>query len=723
MERKYSRDGAVKSARMVRRLLSACLALSLLLPATAAAADLSFSEIFNSVPPWGTQPSHVTWAPDARSFLYVLRTQDARDVLPVWQYDVAAKRARILIDPKAYGRDAGTPADLVWSPDAKFLAFTLRGTLYVRDLSTNLDRVVAKDAADPQWSPDSSRIAYVHDADLYVASLQPDLRVRRLTTGGKPDEILNGELDWVYPEELSTPHGYAWSPDGGSIAYMRLDERPVTAFPIVDFLPPDNRLSFERYPLAGERNPAVSLHVVDLPSGRDTLVYDAAKRDEYLPFFGWKPNSNVLLAELLDRAQLHLRVLAWNRINDKPDTVLRQTGDKWIDDVALPVWLENGASLWVLDRGKTAGLFLRSSSGALTRLTSDSFRVFDIAGYDSRKHLAYVNAAYPTRRDRSLLAISISGGQPVNVTPAAGSHGVTLAPDASAFVDTHSTLNDPPQTDLVSISGNLVAAIAPASQTLRAQLLPTQMLSVDSKYGKLDATMLRPPGFDPSKKYPVIVYVYGGPDAPVTADGFGYMRGLYHQMLARSGFIVFSLDGPASQVDNSANVRLLYHNFGPGSLLGQRIGVEYLHSLPYVDAGRIGIWGWSFGGYETTYALTHTDLFKAGVAGAPVTDWHLYDTIYTERYMGRPQDDPNAYDANSSALAAAKLDGHLLIVHGTSDDNVHIANSMMFLQDAITSDNTNVNFMVYPRQRHGFSQLADWKAVYQRMLNWWKTRL
>jgi dipeptidyl-peptidase-4 len=201
------------------------------------------------------------------------------------------------------------------------------------------------------------------------------------------------------------------------------------------------------------------------------------------------------------------------------------------------------------------------------------------------------------------------------------------------------------------------------------------------------------------------------------------MRGLYHQMPARKGFIVFSLDGPASQVDNSANVRLLYHNFGQGSLLGQRIAVEYLRSLPYVDASRIGIWGWSFGGYETTYALTHTSLFKAGVAGAPVTDWHLYDSIYTERYMGRPQDDPNAYDTNSSALAAANLQGHLLIVHGTSDDNVHMANSITFLQNAIESDKTQVDFMAYPRQRHGFSQLADWRAVYQRMMDWWVEHL
>ncbi|HEY9179441.1 MAG TPA: DPP IV N-terminal domain-containing protein [Candidatus Baltobacteraceae bacterium] len=697
--------------------------LALLCPATAPAADLTTDEVFAVNPPWGAQPSAVTWAPDARSFLYVLRTQQSREPVPVWQYDVARRQARILIDPRAYGRGAETPANLVWSPGSAFLAFTERNVLYVRDMATNMDRVVAKDASAPQWSPDNRRIAYVHDEDLYVATLLPHLRVQRLTGGGIDNTILNGDLDWVYPEELGTAHGYAWSPDGRSIAYMRMDERPVTAFPIVDFLKPDNTVTYQRYPLAGERNPAVTLHLVDLASGRDTLLYDAAAHDEYLPHFAWRPASNELLAEILDRAQLHLRVIAWEGRATKPRTLLEQTGNKWIDAVPLPQWTASGESLWVLDRGTTAGLFARSAGGALQRLTPATFRVFSLLGYDAHARIAFVSAAYPTRRDRSVLAVPLSGSPFVNLTPAAGAHSVSIAPDASAMLDTYSTLDDPPQTDLLSSSGRVLATVVARSGALAQQLLPTQMIGVDSQYGKLDALMLRPPGFDPARKYPVVIYVYGGPEAPTTADEFGNMRGLYHQLLAREGFIVFSLDGPASQVDSSANVRLLYHNFGPGSLLGQRIAVQYLRSLPYVDPSRIGIWGWSFGGYETTYALTHTDLFHAGVAGAPVTDWHLYDTIYTERYMGRPQDDAHAYDASSSALAAGKLHGRLLIVHGTSDDNVHMANTITFLQNAIAGDQTHVNFMAYPRQRHGFTDLADWRALYERMLRWWSANL
>jgi dipeptidyl-peptidase-4 len=317
----------------------------------------------------------------------------------------------------------------------------------------------------------------------------------------------------------------------------------------------------------------------------------------------------------------------------------------------------------------------------------------------------------------------LSGGSPENLTPAPGNHAVVISPTTDLFVDTHSTFDDPPQTDLVAANGTPRATLAPRNDSLRAQLLRVQMLSIDSNYGKLDAFMIRPPDFDPARKYPVIAYVYGGPESPTTANAFGNARGLYHQLLARRGFIVFSIDGPASQIDNDAHARLLYHNLGPGSLLGQEIGVNYLRSLPYVDASRIGIWGWSFGGYEAAYALTHSTLFKAGAAGAPVTDWRLYDSIYTERYMGAPQDDSRAYDTSSVVKAAADLHGDLLISHGTSDDNVHMANSMALLQAFIAAGKTRVDFAPYPGQKHGFTALDDLRRLYAQMLEWWSAHL
>jgi dipeptidyl-peptidase-4 len=707
---------------MMRRFLATLTGLALLAGAAAYAAPLTADEAFGASPPWGAQPSRITWSPDGSSFLYVLPTQNAQQPLPLRQYDVRTAQSRVVVDPAAYGGKPKTPSDVTWAPDGRSFAFTLSGTLYVRDLSTGLDRTVATGVEDALWSPRGGAIAYTHQADLYLAVLSPELRVTRLTKGGIPDTILNGDLDWVYPEELGIVHGFAWSPDGRRIAYMTMDERRVTNFPIVDFLPHDNKLIVQRYPLAGEQNPRVSLKILDLQTRSSKTLYDAGPRDEYLAAFGWKPGSQTLVAELLDRAQQHLRVLAWDRTDSAPATLYAQSDPDWVDAIALPMWLHDGSSLWVLARDNVWGLYVRNRAGELRRINA-GYRIFDLLGLDEKRGVAYVTAAFPTRRDRSLLAIPFSGEPAQDLTPSAGVHAVWLSPALNLFVETRSTLNDPPQTDLVSTSGSVRATLAPEDRTLRAQMLPAQMLSVDSQYGKLDAYMIRPPDFDPHRRYPVVIYVYGGPATPTTANGFGYMRGMYHQLLAQHGFIVFSIDGPASQIDNEAHVRLLYHNFGPASLAGQEIGVQYLRSLPYVDASRIGIWGWSFGGFETAYALTHTTLFKAGAAGAPVTDWHLYDTIYTERYMGTPQSDAKAYDMSSVLTAASALHGDLLISHGTSDDNVHMANSISLLQELVQSDERNVDFMAYPRQHHGFSALADSRQLYEHMLEWWTQHL
>ena len=715
---------------MVRGLLAGILSLGLLCAVPAVpAGEITLDSVFAATPPWGAQPSSIVWSPDGRSFLYVLTSQDPYSMLPMIQYDVASGNSRVVIDPHAYGKQAKTPSSVAWSPDGKRISFIVNDTLYVRDVATNLDRTVEKDVDDALWSPRSDAIAFVKNADLYVARLDPKLAIHRLTTGGAEDGLMNGDLDWVYPEELGTEHAFAWSPDARSIAYVQMDERGVTNFPIADFLNTDNSVKTQRYPLAGERNPRVALRLIEVSGDHDRLVYDAGSRDEYLPFFGWKPASDTLIAETLDRSQQHLRVLAWTHGEGQPQTLYSQNDSKWVGavegngDVTLPTWLTDGSSLWLLDRDGQTGLYLRLSNGRLHRLTG-KYRVLSLLAVDARTGYAYVEAAYPTRRDQALLRIPVRGGALLNMTPSAGTHEISMAPNASFFVDQHSTLNDPPQSDLVETSTNTVRdTLARENQDLRAALLPTRMLSVDSAYGKLDAIMIQPPNFDPQHKYPVIIYVYGGPTAPTTGNRFGEQRGLYHQLLAQHGFIVFSIDGPASQVDNDAHVQLLYHNFGPGSLLGQQIGVQYLRSLPYVDASRIGIWGWSFGGYETIYALTHTDLFKAGVAVAPVTDWHYYDSIYTERYMGLPQNDEKDYDASSNVKAAAKLHGDLLISHGTSDDNVHMANTISLLQAFIDADKTNVDFYVYPRKTHSIAGLAQRRHLYEHMLNWWVEHL
>ncbi|MFN2448483.1 MAG: DPP IV N-terminal domain-containing protein [Candidatus Baltobacteraceae bacterium] len=695
---------------------SACMVFGLAL-----AAALTFDQIFGAQPPWGSQPERVQWAPAGTSVLYVLPTQDGAQAVPVLQLDLQTRQARVLIDPARYGRKARTPAHVSWSPDGRRVAFSINGTVYVRDMATGFDRTIAHDAGDILWSPQSDALAYTRHANLFLTRLEAKLRTVQLTEDGEPGAVLNGELDWVYPEELGIEHGFAWSPSGKAIAYLRLDERGVTNFPIVDFLTAVNTVTYQRYPLPGERNPRGALHVIDVSTGADRTLYDAAARDEYVSAFAWKPKADVLVAQLLDRSQQDVRFLQWGAARN-PETLYTQHSNTWVDTIALPLWLQDGTSVWILDRANVKSLYRRGRDGSFAKLER-AFHVFQLLGADESQHRVFVSAAYPTRRDRALLAVPLDGGPLQNVTPQPGDHAVSLAPSTDAFVDTFSTLNDPPQTDVRRISGDVITTLAPRSGELRSELLPVQLVQVDSSYGPLDAYLIEPPGFDASKRYPAIVYAYGGPEAPTTSNRFGRMRGLYHQMLARAGFIVFSIDGPASQYGNSNGVRLLYKNFGPGSLLGQEAGAQYLRSLPFVDGARLGIWGWSFGGFETLYALTHRSSFKAGVAGSPVSDWHLYDSIYTERYMGLPQKNAAAYERSSVLAALPQLHGSVLVNHGTADDNVHMANSIAFLQAAVAAGKTPVDFFAYPRQLHGYTSLLSLRHIYEHMLEWWKAHL
>jgi dipeptidyl-peptidase-4 len=679
------------------------------------AADLTIDSVYAKEPPWGRMISGVSWSPNGRRFLYVRRSQDTSEVLPLMLYDVGSGTSRVWLAANSFRGEEATPEILGWSADGSRVALLVDGTLYVSGVNQPNPQPIAGDVDDALWSSRGDEIGYAHDADLYVARISGRATVRRITHGGIPDTILNGTLDWVYPEELGIEHGFRWSPDGRRIAYLTMDQRHVTNFPIVDFLTVGNSVEHQRYPLAGEPNPRVTLRVIDLATGADRMVYNAGRGDQYVAAFDWVPNSNRLAAEILDRPQRSMRVLLWRNARQRPTTLYSQTSASWVDVQPLPFWLPDGRSVWLLDRGTTAGAYLRSRDGLLRKLTGN-FRVSDLYGV-SKSGIVYLAAAYPTRRDRSALAISLDG-QLRNLTPAPGWHDVAIAPPFDRFIDVHSRLNDPPQSDLVSVTSLAAKTLVPESATLKAQLLPIQTLEVPSSYGPLDAIELDPPGFNPSRKYPVVMYVYGGPDAPTTADRF---TNLYHQLLAREGIVVFSVDGPASQVDNDQHVRLLLHNFGPGSLLGQEIGARYLASLPYVDSSRIGIWGWSFGGYETCYALTHSRLFAAGAAVAPVTDWHLYDTIYTERYMGLPNQNPQAYATSSVLNAAGHLNGPLLIQHGTADDNVHMANTIQLLQQFILAHEPRVQFYPYPRKTHPIRGLPQQRSVYVHMLDFWKS--
>jgi len=692
--------------------------------------NLTIEDIIATTPVTGRAPRDFRWSPDGRRYVYDVPAPLESAPPDVRVHDVARGTDSAIRAARAGVRGSRSRpiAEIAWSPDSRSLAYVDAGTLRVAS-ATGKDRgTFASGADDPQWSPDGRVLAFVKDGNLTLVDTRTK-RVRRLTHDGS-DAVLDGDPDWLYSEELDLQHGYAWSPRGDAIAYLRFDDRPVTAFPIQDYLVRDNTVERQRYPLAGERNPRVSLHVVDVAGGADRLLYDAAPRDEYIATFTWQPHAEAVVAQILDRPQRHLRLAAFSANAAAPaHTILREQSTAFVDVAPPPLFLPNGRRfVWLSERADVQSLYtIDARTGNAQRLTR-GFPVSDVLGLDAKRGTAYVDARYPTQREHALLAIALepTRGEPriVLLTPGGGTHVVTLAPRGGGFIDRWSSLRDPPVMRRGNVDRRATTTLFATPSLARFPLGETRLLHIPSPYGPLDATVILPPNFDAQKRYPVVVEAYGGPlpstDAIPSDDAF---PGLWPHLLAEHGFIAFSIDGPASRFARTRDVQRFAPHLGEIALAGQLAGHDWLVRQPYVDPARIGLWGWSFGGYLTAYTLTHApQAFTAGIAGAPVTDWAFYDSAYTERYMGLPKTNATAYRLNSVLPAAGALRAKLLVVQGSADDNVHLENSVQLL-NAFIRNGKQVDYFLIPGARHGPTAIDARRNLQHKMLDFWETTL
>jgi dipeptidyl-peptidase-4 len=557
------------------------------------------------------------------------------------------------------------------------------------------------------FSPNDRMLGFVRNNNIYVYDIAAQ-RERRLTTDGSP-KILNGRLDWVYQEELygrGNFEAYWWSPDSTKLAYLRLDENPVPEFTVVDHIPYHQTLEVTPYPKAGDPNPVVQLGVVNAAGGAtrwiDTYKYQPS--DLLIVRVTWTPDGKKVVYQAQNREQTFLDLNFADAVDGKSNTILHETAKAWVGINDNPNFLKDGSFLWQSERTGWDHFYHYSAEGKLLRQVTDGrWEVSSFERIDEDKGFLYFTATEHSPIAPQAYRVKLDGTALKQVTTGEGSHKVAVSPDSKLFIDNWSDVNTPTQTRLYDVDGKLVRIIAEnkVDALKEYKLGATQLLQVKTRDGfEMEAMMIKPPDFDPQKKYPVLEFTYSGPHAPSVKNGWGGSSYMWHQLLAEKGYIIWICDNRTASGKGLESTWPVYKNFGELELRDLEDGVAWLKTQPYVDGSRIGIWGWSYGGFMTSYALTHSQNFKMGIAGGTVSDWRNYDSIYTERYMQTPQNNPEGYKKSSPVNFAKDLHGKLLLIHGAIDDNVHVQNTIQFAYE-LQKAGKQFQMMLYPKSRHG----------------------
>lgn len=718
-----------------RMMVLACLALTTLLPgfqqpAFAAEPQLTFDILFGE-DTLGREARDLQWSPDGRQLAY--RWKDATgDAL--WLLEPGSSKP-----PRAVFRpgEAGTADDdsfgaYHWSPTGKALLFESDGDLHLLDLESNsLRRLTATGAEEeePAFSPDGSKLAFIRGYDLHMIDLASG-KETALTAGGDENRILNGITDWVYWEELwgRDSTGFWWSPDGTRIAYYQFDEEPVAAYPLVDVSGQYPEVKWQKYPKAGTDNPRVRIGVLDLGSRETTWLDTGPDPTEYLARVHWHPDGGGLAVQRLNREQDRLDVLLCGAGDGVCRTLLTETWPTWINLGNEFTWLPDGRFLWGSERSGWRHLYLYDAEGKLVRqLTEGEAAVTSLDGVNTSDGWLVYTAYGPGplgAAERRVHRLRLDGSKPETLAGEPGWNSAAVASESGLWVHEWSAADSPGKTVIRDASAARVAELPSEPPSYDPSSLPKwETLTIAGPDGaQLPARRLLPVGFDAQRRYPVIMYHYGCPASQVVADRWGRGRDLWHKMMAERGYVVLSVDNQGSSFFGKKGEDRAHRRFGPGNLAAQKAGVAYLESQPWVDPERIGLWGWSGGGSNTLYCLLESPgTWKAGVSGAPVTDWRLYDTIWTERYLDHPDDNSEGYDKSSPVTYAAQLEDALLIVHGTGDDNVHAQNTMKMSRALIDAGKV-FEQAIHPGEKHGYRDQAS-RNFYERMTEFFDRHL
>lgn len=644
------------------------------------------------------------------------------------QATVSGSGQKVTVD--GYQLSADERKMLITTQEEPIYRRSSKAEFYVYDLSTK--QLVPLSKAGKQqyatFSPDGKRVAFMRDNNLFIVDLGTQ-KETKLTTDGKQNVLINGGADWVYEEEFSMARAFEWSPDSKRLAWIRFDESLVPEYDMQlwgKLYPVEYRF---KYPKAGEANSIVTVWIADVLTGKKVQAQTGTRTDSYLPRIQWTKNANLLSVRRMNRLQNKLDLLHVNATTGQATTALTETSATYVDMEFTDdlTYLNDGKSfLWSSERSGYKHLYRYDMSGKLSQpITSGNFEVATVSGVDEKTGTVFFTSTEASPLDRHLYRIGLDGQNKQRLTSEAGTYTANFSPDFAYYLLYHTAANTPVTVRLRDTQTPEDLRILESNEALKTSLTtytlsPKQFFQTKAADGTpLNGWMIRPANFDSTgtKKYPVLMFVYGGPGSQTVKNDWDSRDFFWYQTLAQKGYIIVSVDGRGTGARGAAFRTATYAQLGKLETEDQIAAARDLKTLPFIDPARVGIWGWSYGGYMSALCMTlGADVFKVGISVAPVTNWRFYDTIYTERYLKRPQENASGYDDNSPVTHAAKLRGPYLLIHGTGDDNVHFQNSIAF-EDALIAAGKQFQSFYYPNRNHGIYGGNTRLHLYQMMTN------
>ncbi len=558
------------------------------------------------------------------------------------------------------------------------------------------------------FSPAGNKVAFVRDNNLIVTHLDQGIEVQ-VTIDGKQNSIINGTTDWVYEEEFAITKGFEWSPDGNKIAYYRFDETNVPEFTMTEWGDLYPKQTSFKYPKAGEANSLVTVNIYDVNTQQTVNVDLGPETDQYIPRIIWTKDPAKLIVLRLNRLQNQLDILLVNVATGTSELIYREDNPYYIEESHYDhfIFIDNNRYIMTSEKSGYYHIYLNTldRTSRFTQLTIGTWDVTDIYGYDPASGQLWFGAASSSPINRELWTVDLKGNMK-QVSKEEGTHKPMFSSNYKYYINNFSDANTPPVYTVNKPNGKVIRTIED-NQALKATMKDYNFSSKEffkfttSDGVELNGWKILPPNFDPNKKYPVLLDVYGGPGSQTVLNVFRPGDFIWYQMLAQKGYIIASVDNRGTGARGQEFKKMTYKQLGKYETFDQIAAGKYFASQTYVDPQRIGIWGWSYGGFMSTLCITKgADIFKMAIAVAPVTNWRYYDNIYTERFMRKPQDNASGYDENSPINHVDKLKGKYLLIHGTGDDNVHVQNSMDLIS-ALNKANKQYSMFLYPNKNHG----------------------